>query len=214
MFLLSRMGRESATLTKPYCGHPFPQRRRTNPMKHAKYPPRAHAVPLPAPASRHGSSPLACLLLGAVLVLFWLLASLLQIQTSEAFILHGPVVSFVPNWGIVHQPVDLVGGSLSPDLAKAVMWGYGIELIYLVCVVGYEVAHESVKASNQHLASVFRTGAIALIAFDAYTDFQYGSLASGFWGQVAFALVTAFIVAFFGVIGVRLIEHGLSEWSR
>src|SRR5579859_6752362 len=186
-------------------------------MKHAaaKYPPRPMPPTAAAPASRRtGSSPLACLLLGAVLVLFWLLASLLQIQTSEAFILHGPVVSFVPNWGIVHQPVDLVGGSLSPDLAKAVMWGYGIELIYLVCVVGYEVAHESVEASNQHLASVFRTGAIALIAFDAYTDFQYGSLASGFWGQVAFALVMAFIVAFFGVVGLRLIEHGLSEWRR
>jgi hypothetical protein len=78
----------------------------------------------------------------------------------------------------------------------------------------YEVAHESVKASNHHLAAWFRTGAVALIAFDAYTDVQYGSLASGFWGQVAFAGVTAFIVAFFGVIGFRLLEHGITEWSR
>ncbi len=187
-------------------------------MKSAVKYPRASAVAqatqTAAPASRHGSSPLACLLIGLALVLFWLLASLLQIQTSEAFILHGPVVSFVPNWGILHQPLDLVGGHLTPDLAKAVMWGYGIELIYLVCVVGYEVAHESVKASNRHLASWFRTGATALIAFDAYTDFQYGSLASGFWGQVAFALVMAFIVAFFGVVGLRLIEHGLSGWRH
>ncbi len=187
--------------------------------KHATYPPRrasaaAATVPAPAPARTHGGSPLACLLVGVALVLFWLLASLLQIQTSEAFILRGPIVSFVPNWGILHQPLDLVAGLLTPDLAKAVMWGYGIELIYLVCLVGYEVAHESIRASNQRLASVFRTGAIALIAFDAYTDFGYGNLASGFWGQVAFALVMAFIVAFFGVIGLRLIEHGLTEWRR
>src|SRR5689334_9258533 len=126
-------------------------------MKHAKYassrrpmPPTATAAALPA--SGHGSSPLACLLVGVALVLFWLLASLLQIQTSEAFILHGPVVRFVPNWGILHQPFDLVGGMLTPDLAKGVMWGWGIELIYLVCIVGYEVAHESVRASNRHLA--------------------------------------------------------------
>src|SRR5690348_419650 len=169
--------------------------------KHAKYPPRR---PMPAtaatvPASRQGVSPIACLLVGGALIAFWLLASLLQIQTSEAFILKGPVVSFVPNWGILTQPADLIGGQLSPDVAKAVMWGWGIELIYLVCVVGYEVAHESVRASNQRLALWFRTGAKALIIFDAYTDFQYGSLASGFWGQIAFALVMAFIVAFFGV---------------
>ena len=39
-------------------------------------------------------------------------------------------------------------------------------------------------------------------------------LASGFWGQVAFALVTSFIVAFFGIIGLRLIEYGLTQWFR
>src|SRR5215467_6749340 len=156
--------------------------KRTRPI-----PPRASA-PTTLP-SRRGRSPLPLLLVGAALVIFWVLASILQIQTSEAFILKGPVVSFIPNWGILHQPFDLIGGHATPDLAKAIMWGYGIELIYLVCIVGYEVAHESVKASNRHLASWFRTGAVALIAFDAYTDFKYGSLASGFWGQVAFALV-------------------------
>ena len=164
--------------------------------------------------SRRANSPLPVLLVGLALLAFWVLASLLQIQTSEAFILKGPVVTFAPDWGVLRQPVDLVQGHLHPDMAKATMWGWGIELIYLVCIVGYEVAHESVKASNRHLASWFRTGVIALIAFDAYTDFQYGSLASGPGGQVAFALITAFIVAFFGIVGLRLIEHGLTEWSR
>lgn len=65
------------------------------------------------------------------------------------------------------------------------------------------------RNSNARLASWFRTGMIAL---DGYTDIQYGQLASGLWGQIAFALVTAFIVAFFGVIGLRLIEAGLSRW--
>lgn len=164
--------------------------------------------------SKRANSPLPVLLVGVALLVFWVLASLLQIQTSEAFLLKGPVVTFVPNWGILRQPVDLVQGHLTTDLAKATMWGWGIELIYLVCIVGYEVAHESVKASNRHLASWFRTGVVALIAFDAYTDFQYGTLASGPGGQLAFALVTAFMVAFFGIVGVRLIEHGLTEWNR
>ena len=173
-----------------------------------------HALSNVAANSRRANSPLPLLIVGLALILFWVLASVLQIQTSEAFLLRGPAVTFVPNWGILKQPLDLVQGHLTTDMAKATMWGWGIELIYLVCIVGYEVAHESVKASNRHLAGWFRTGAVALIAFDAYTDLQYGSLASGFWGQVAFAGVTAFIVAFFGVIGFRLVEHGITEWSR
>jgi hypothetical protein len=164
--------------------------------------------------SRRAKSPIPVLLVGLALIVFWVLASMLQIQTSEAFILRGPVATFVPNWAILKQPVELVEGHLTPDMAKATMWGWGIELIYLVCIVGYEIAHEGVKASNRHLAGWFRTGTVALIAFDAYTDFQYGNLASGFWGQVAFALVTAFIVAFFGVVGFRLIEYAFTEWSR
>src|SRR5579872_5402081 len=126
--------------------------------------------------SQRTGSPLPLLIVGAALLAFWVLASMLQIQTSEAFILRGPAVTLAPNWGILRQPVDFVQGHLTTDLAKAAMWGWGIELIYLVCIVGYEVAHESVKASNRHLASWFRTGVVALIAFDAYTDFQYGNL--------------------------------------
>ncbi len=164
--------------------------------------------------SRRANSPLPMLLLGVALIAFWVLATMLQIQTSEVFILNGPAVTFNPNWSILKQPIELVQGQLTTDIAKAAMWGWGIELIYLVCIGGYEVAHEGVRSSNRHLAAWFRTGAVILIAFDAYTDFQYGQLASGFWGQVAFALVTAFIVAFFGIVGFRLIEHGLTEWSR
>lgn len=159
-------------------------------------------------------SPLAYLGLGALLMIFWVLASLLQIQTSEAFLLHGPTVSFMPNWAVLMQPVSLVQGQLSIDSAKAAMWGWGIELIYLVCVIGFELSHDAISAANRKLAVWFRTGAIVLIAFDAYTDFSYGTLASGFWGQVAFAGVTAFIVMFFGVVGWRMIEHGLSELSH
>ncbi len=177
-------------------------------------PPVRYALSNAVTNSRRANSPLPVLLVGCALLLFWILASTLQIQTSEAFILKGPAVTLAPNWGILRQPLDLVQGRLSTDMAKASMWGWGIELIYLVCIVGYEVAHESVRATNRHLASWFRTGVVALIAFDAYTDVQYGQLASGFWGQVAFALVTSFIVAFFGIIGLRLIEHGLTEWSR
>src|SRR5260370_33368501 len=98
--------------------------------------------------SRRANSPIPLLLIGLACVIFWLLASLLQIQTSEAFILNGAVVTFNPNWSILKQPVDLVQGHLSADTAKAAMWRGGIELIYLACIVGYEGAHEAVQATH------------------------------------------------------------------
>ena len=99
-----------------------------------------HALSNVAANSRRANSPLPLLIVGLALILFWVLASVLQIQTSEAFLLRGPAVTFVPNWGILKQPLDLVQGHLTTDMAKATMWGWGIELIYLVCIVGYEVA--------------------------------------------------------------------------
>ncbi len=169
-------------------------------------------TPAQAHTARHGTSPLLVILVGLACLIFWVLASLLQIQTSEAFILNGSIVSLAPNWAILNQPVDFFQGHLDQSTAKAVLWGWGIELIYLVCIVGYEIAHESIKSTNKRFAPWFQTGMFALIILDGYTDFQYGTLGSGFWGQMAFAGITSFIVMFFAIIGIRLIEHGFGEW--
>jgi uncharacterized membrane protein YjjP (DUF1212 family) len=85
-----------------------------------------HALSNVAANSRRMNSPIPVLLVGLALILFWVLASVLQIQTSEAFILNGPAVTFVPNWGVLKQPLDLVQGHLTTDMAKAVMWGGGL----------------------------------------------------------------------------------------
>ena len=163
---------------------------------------------------RQGAGPLPPLVVGLALLSLWLVATLLQIQTSEAFLLNGPMVSFVPNWEILTQIPDLVQGKLAPDLAKAAIWGWGIELVYLMAMVGYELAHEGVSRANRKLVGMFQTVSIALVAFDAYMDFRYGSLASGFWGQVGFAAMTSFIVLFFGIVGLRFLEHAFHEWHK
>jgi hypothetical protein len=158
-----------------------------------------------AAPKRQGGSPLPSLVIGLALLSLWLVATLLQIQTSEAFLLNGPVISLVPNWGILTQ---------MPDLAKTAIRGWGIELVYLMAMVGYELAHEGVSRANHQLAGVFQTVSIGIVAFDAYMDFRYGSLASGFWGQVGFAAMTSFIVLFFGLVGLRFIEHAFQQWHR
>jgi hypothetical protein len=158
-----------------------------------------------APAqSGGGGAPILRLVLGAILILMFLLATMLQIQTSEAFILNGQAVGLSANWAILKQPFELAQGALSLNMAKAVMWGWGIECIYLVCVVG-EVA----LSGRWH--GWFKTGAILLVAFDFYTDMQYGNMASGLGGQLAFAAVTSFIVAFFGYLGLELIMKSVQQ---
>ncbi len=158
-------------------------------------------------AANRGNVPILRLVLGLVLVGFFLLALMLQIQTSEAFLLGGSPVQLAANWGVLSQPIDLLQGKLALDIAKAVMWGWGIELVYLVCVIGEVSVHG-------RLNKWFKTGAFILVAFNFWTDFNYGNLASGFWGQVAFAAITSFIVAFFGIVGLNLMWDSITDLSR
>lgn len=158
-------------------------------------------------AAHRGNVPALRLVLGVILVGFFLLALLLQIQTSEAFILNGSQVSLAPNWGILSQPYDLARGTLPISVAMAAMWGWGIELVYLVCVVGEVAMHG-------RLRGWFKTGAIVLVGFNIWTDFNYGSLPSGLGGQIAFAGITSFIVAFFGVVGLNLIWDAIGDFGR
>lgn len=148
--------------------------------------------------------------LGLGLLAFHIVVTLFQIQTSEAFILGGGSVSIIPNWSILMQPLNLLQGHISQEMAKAAVWGWGSELIFLVCTSAYEICHESIKASNRALAPWFKTGAIAITALNAYSDFMFGTLSSGPWGQLAFAIAGAFGVAFFGLWSVRLIGHGIA----
>jgi hypothetical protein len=171
------------------------------------------ATPM-ASSKKNTSSALAKLLLGAVLIAFWLVATLLQIQTNESFILHGATVSFRPDWSILRQPVGLMMGTLDVNTAKATLFGWGIELVFLIFIVGYEIAHEAVRSNNKHLAGWFQTATIVIVGFDVYTDYLYGNLASGFWGQVLFAAMVGLIVLFFGIIGLRFLEHGITELTH
>lgn len=157
--------------------------------------------------ARRANVPILKLLLGVVILLLFLLALMLQVQTSEAFLLNGAPIQLAANWGVLKQPIELAQGHLSLNMAKAVMWGWGIEMIYLVCVVGEVTIHGRWNGW-------FKTGAVVLVAFDFWTDFQYGQLASGFWGQVAFAGVTSFIVAFFGIVGLDLIFNSVGEFNH
>jgi hypothetical protein len=157
-------------------------------------------------ASAHGDVPLLRLLLGVLLEGFFVLALMMDVQTSEAFILGGGTVTLHSlNWTLIMQPIQLWQGQITDlSMAKAIMWGWGCLLVYLVCVIGEATVHG-------RWSGLFKTGAGIIVGFDFYTNLNYGTLPSGLGGQFGFAAITSFIVAFFGVLGIRLIWGALAE---
>jgi len=159
-------------------------------------------------ASNRGNVPILRLALGVLLLGFFVLALMMDVQTSEAFILNGGKVAVQAlNWAILRQPFDLAEGNLTIDVAKAAMWGWGCLLIYLVCVVGETTIHGRWNG-------IFKTGAFIIVCFDFWTNLNYGTLPSGFGGQLGFAVITSFIVAFFGVLGLNLIFGAITDMTR
>jgi len=166
----------------------------------------------PSAARRSGHPALFIIIVGIGFLLLFIVALMTQIQTNEAFLTNvGQVSVYQPDWSILVQVPNLVLGALSPSAATATIFGWGIELMYLGFIIGYEHLQESVQRSGQFMASLFKTLAWVIVFFNGYADYTYGSLGGGFWGHLGFAVVTSFIVGFFGTIGMYLIEHG---WKR
>ncbi len=152
------------------------------------------------------------IILGFCFLGFFLLALMMQVATNEAFMLGGtPVVGYKPDWSLFLQIPALFLGQTSPSQSIAIVFGWGIELIYLGFIVGYDRMHHAVTASGRTMATFFRVGSWGIVLFDIWTDANYGTLGSGMGGHIAFAVMIGFMVAFFGTIGLSLIEYG---WSR
>lgn len=160
-----------------------------------------------------GGHPAAFFIVVGVLFLALFAVGLMtQIQTNEAFITHvGQVNVYKPDWSILLQVPNLALGNLSTEDAAATIFGWGIEAIYLGFIIGVEILHQSVQRSGKTMAGIFKTLSWVIVLFNMWTDYLYGSLGSGFWGHFAFALITSFIVGFFGTVGLFLIEYG---WKK
>jgi hypothetical protein len=164
-------------------------------------------------SGRGGGHPagFVCIVGIAFLILFFV-ALMMQVQTNEAFITHQGVVNvFHPNIEILVQIPNLVIGNPSQQEAMATMFGWGIELIYLGFIIGYEVLQTAASRSGQLMAGIFRTFSWAGILFNFWTDANYGTIGSGLFGHIGFGLMVSFIVGFFGTVGMFLIGYG---WRR
>lgn len=152
--------------------------------------------------------------IGVILILFFALGLMTQVETNEAFIDHAVSVDFFrPNWSVFIQLVGLFFGWYGPDMYRAVFFGWFIEIIYLALTfVGLEVVHHVAHQAGRLLGYLFEIIAFATVCFNWYTDFNYGTIGgSDFWSHFWFAMVTAITVGYFGRLGLFLIRMG---WSR
>jgi len=197
----------------------------------APAPAAASAKASPQDDHRHAWStvpPVVLLALGIVVLFFWLWGNLTQIQTSEAWMLHlqsgSQTFSLLPNFSLFTQISAFFTGSLSGPALIADTWGWGIQIVLLVCSIGIERPQlfitrkynktlpfsESVAKSARSRAAIFKFVAVAMIILNSVADFSY-SAADGLWGQLAFSAITLTMSFFFGLIAYHLIDAAISE---
>ncbi len=182
-------------------------------MRKNTYTPGATIVDAGPVRTVSGRGGVTFLAIGALFMIFFILCLTTQVQTNEAFIQGTKSVDvYKPNWAIFVQPIDLLLGHLSVNDAIATIFGWGVEVIYLAfTMVGYELIRNSVYQAGRAVGVVFEIIAVGIVFFNYYADFNYGTIGSGPWGHFWFALLTAFVVGYFGTVGLFLLRHG---WGK
>ena len=150
------------------------------------------------------------ILIGFLLLCIFALALMMQVQTNEAFLLHGGQVNiYKPNWAILMQIPNLMLGNLSASEAAAAFFGWFVEAVYLAFIIGYELTISAVEKSGQRMAKWFRTAAFGIVGLNIITDYNYGSIGfNGWMGHLLFALFLSIAVGFFWTIGIAFLELG------
>ena len=152
------------------------------------------------------------LLLGTLVLLFGVSLSMIEVTASQAAIQGQTVITYKPSLEILAQPFQLITNTLPPGNILAVAVAWGVELTFIVCAMGYEIAHKSIRHRNATAAGWFEAGVWACIAIDYGTNVIYGNIyiaqIGGFWSFLVRLFVAALVCGFamlFPVIGWSLI---------
>lgn len=145
---------------------------------------------------------------GVVVGSFWLWGNVVQIQTSEAWMLQLQGTSLVPHVAILRQITDFWSGVLDQHHVIADTWGWGIQIVLLICSIGIEFP--ALNEAAKRRATWFGWGCLLFIILNSLADFSYGA-SYGFWEQVAFVGITLMMSFFFGLLALHLIITGLKE---
>lgn len=157
-----------------------------------------------------GSSPLMMFLLGALSLLLWLAATVVQIQTSEYLALGNATRVAAVAWSVLAQPYLLVTGQAPIAVATSWVYAWVVELVTLVFSLALSVAVVKISSVNPFLGKWFMAVGAILILLNGWADYS-SSPGSNPLVQFLIALAIGGIVVVGLPLGVGLIEHGFEE---
>jgi len=159
---------------------------------------------------RLGSSPLILWFLGALSLLMWAAASVVQIQTSEYLALGNANRVAGVAWAILLQPWLMITGQAPIGLVTSWVYGWVVELVTLVFALALSVAVVKISAANPHLAKWFVIFGAALILLNGWADYS-SSPGGNILVQFLIALAIGGIVVVGLPLGIGLLEKGFEE---
>lgn len=151
------------------------------------------------------------LILSVAGLIVWLEVTSLQIMSSENTINH-IYNGFVPSFRILQQWPAVVNGRVSPIEVAAFVYGWGIEILVLFFASAYEFVKHATKGAHPVLARVFFFCLILAFILDAASDYNYLPDSVGIWWRLGYAVVSATIVAFLGLMCMNGLIFAFKNW--
>jgi len=159
---------------------------------------------------RLGSSPLILWFLGALTLVLWAAASVVQIQTSEYLALGAKNRVAGVAWAILIQPYLMITGQAPIALVTSWVYAWVVELITLVFALALSVAVAKISTANPHMGKWFVVLGFVLIALNGWADYS-SSPGSNMLVQALIALAIGGIVVVGLPLGIGLLEKGFEE---
>ncbi len=157
------------------------------------------------------NSPAIMWFLGGLVLLLWLCATIVQIQTSEYLAMGANQVVKAVAWNVFAQPYLLITGQAPAQLQTAWMYGWIVEACTLIVGLALVAAFIKIGSINRLLAQIFVGAAIILVVLNSWADF---SSSPGTNDLIRFlvALAIGLIVTCGLPLGIGLIEYGCEQY--
>ncbi len=185
----------------------------------------------PATSAGHVSRlvypPIVHVIWGIILLIAFILGSMLQVQTNEAWMLHAENPNmWIPNFNLFNQFPEFWNGQMDARHTVAFLFAWGVQIVMITCKIGLARVQVQVMkkyggnlSSAEVLKSAKRRGAFwdflsgLIVLGNSITDFLYAA-GMGFLQQLAFTVVV-FLTSFYaGTHGIQHIAAGVSDMSK
>ncbi len=162
---------------------------------------------------------------GMILLGGFALGMLMQVQSTEAWMLGSATHSFVPSMSLFGQFPAFWNHQLSQPMTIAFLVAWGVELTYITIKIGTArpqahllrkygpgASNEHVTRSAQRRQAIWSVASWLIVLFNSFTDWHYASVLGG-WQQVVFIGVLFVTTFYLGTLGVQNLTAGLSRMA-